>query len=199
MAGKWNRKRKVLVGLTLGVAVLAPSVALAQLTFDDVPAGFPHEAGIGYVATKGITQGCDADSYCPNDSLTRGQMATFLYRASGNDPATPPSVNADTIDGLDSTQLMAGGGGADGVGLTAVETVTAAVAVTAVAREAVVTCPAGKVVIGGGAGSSRTDWYLYESRPVSSSGWVAYAIPNSAAAPQTATLTVYAICATPST
>ncbi len=75
-------------------ALAAPVSAIAQSGFDDVPPGHTHEAGIEYLVDTGITQGCDSDSYCPEDSLTRAQMATFLYRSSGNDPATSPSVNA---------------------------------------------------------------------------------------------------------
>jgi hypothetical protein len=42
------------------------------------------EADIEKLATAGITRGCnppDNDRYCPNDLVTRGQMAAFLVRA----------------------------------------------------------------------------------------------------------------------
>jgi hypothetical protein len=32
-------------------------------------------------ATKGITGGCSEGRYCPNDSVTRAQMAVFLVAA----------------------------------------------------------------------------------------------------------------------
>lgn len=35
------------------------------------------------LAASGITSGCDADSFCPGDPLTRGQMAAFLAKALG--------------------------------------------------------------------------------------------------------------------
>jgi hypothetical protein len=113
---RWVR---LAVVIALTAAVVAPATALAFHYFDDVADGTTHAPGIEYVADKGITLGCDSDSYCPNDPLTRAQMATFLYRSSGNDPATPPSVNADMLDGLDSTQFQvlttssAGGGCTD--------------------------------------------------------------------------------------
>ncbi len=42
------------------------------------------EADIEALAAAGITKGCNPptnDRYCPNDPVTRGQMAAFLYRA----------------------------------------------------------------------------------------------------------------------
>ena len=53
------------------------------------PAGFTdtegntHEAGIDALAPAGITAGCatDPSRYCPEQAVTRGQMATFLVRA----------------------------------------------------------------------------------------------------------------------
>jgi VCBS repeat-containing protein len=44
------------------------------------------EEDILKLATAGITKGCNPptnDQYCPNDSVTRGQMAAFLVRALG--------------------------------------------------------------------------------------------------------------------
>jgi len=42
------------------------------------------EEGIEWMAFEGITKGCNPptnDRYCPDDSVTRGQMAAFLVRA----------------------------------------------------------------------------------------------------------------------
>ncbi|WP_211262361.1 S-layer homology domain-containing protein [Nitriliruptor alkaliphilus] len=85
---------------TLTVVLLSvPAAALATHVFSDVPHSHPHAKGIGYVSEAGITQGCDGSRYCPGEGLTRAQMGTFLYRASGNDPDTPPSVNAARLQG----------------------------------------------------------------------------------------------------
>jgi hypothetical protein len=43
--------------------------------------GTTHEADINRVAKAGITSGCTATTYCPNATVTRGQMAAFLHRA----------------------------------------------------------------------------------------------------------------------
>lgn len=44
------------------------------------------EADIDKLGTAGVTRGCNPptnDRFCPNDSVTRGQMAAFLHRALG--------------------------------------------------------------------------------------------------------------------
>jgi hypothetical protein len=43
--------------------------------------GNVHEANINRIAAAGITAGCSATRYCPDGTVTRGQMATFLGRA----------------------------------------------------------------------------------------------------------------------
>jgi hypothetical protein len=42
--------------------------------------GNKHEARINAIASAGLTVGCTPTTYCPNGAVTRGQMATFLYR-----------------------------------------------------------------------------------------------------------------------
>ena len=43
--------------------------------------GSVFERDINRLAASGITKGCNATSFCPNQSLTRGQMAALLRRA----------------------------------------------------------------------------------------------------------------------
>ncbi|MFP4555042.1 MAG: S-layer homology domain-containing protein, partial [Actinomycetota bacterium] len=52
--------------------------------FSDVPASNTFHNDIAKLATAGITKGCNPPgntNYCPNDHVTRGQMAAFLHRA----------------------------------------------------------------------------------------------------------------------
>lgn len=52
-----------------------------------------HEANINRIADAGITKGCDPPDnthFCPNEEVTREQMATFLVRALGLAPIDPP-------------------------------------------------------------------------------------------------------------
>lgn len=52
--------------------------------FRDVPPGHLFESNVTWLANEGISKGCNPptnDLYCPDDVVTRGQMATFLVRA----------------------------------------------------------------------------------------------------------------------
>ena len=51
--------------------------------FADVNPGSVFARGINNLARSGITSGCAPGLFCPNDGVTRAQMATFLARALG--------------------------------------------------------------------------------------------------------------------
>ena len=52
--------------------------------FSDVPRSHTHHDDINALAAAGLTNGCrGGDRYCPNDPVTRGEMASFLQRAAG--------------------------------------------------------------------------------------------------------------------
>jgi Beta-propeller repeat/S-layer homology domain len=55
--------------------------ASATPYFTDVPANHPFFPFIQKMKEWGITSGCSATQYCPDDNTTRGQMAVFLVRA----------------------------------------------------------------------------------------------------------------------
>jgi hypothetical protein len=63
-----------------------PDPAVDRFADDD---GSVFEADIEALAGAGVTTGCDPpgnDRYCPDDPVTRGQMAAFLQRALGLEP-----------------------------------------------------------------------------------------------------------------
>lgn len=90
-------------------------------TFSD-DNGSVHEANIEAVAAEAITLGCNPpanDRFCPNDPVTRGQMAAFMVRAFdltagagsdlfGDDDA---SVFENDIDRLATAEITQGCGG----------------------------------------------------------------------------------------
>ena len=57
----------------------APGVA----TFTDVPTTSPQFQFVEALVAAGITAGCGGGNYCPNQPITRGQMAVFLSVALG--------------------------------------------------------------------------------------------------------------------
>lgn len=67
-------------------AFLARARGLEPVTtvrFADVAPLSEHFGNINAIAEAGITSGCDPDGplYCPEDTVPRGQMATFIARA----------------------------------------------------------------------------------------------------------------------
>ncbi len=58
-------------------------VKYAESDFDDVEPGSTFEADIKWLASVGITLGCNGEGtrFCPDEEVTRGQMAAFLHRA----------------------------------------------------------------------------------------------------------------------
>jgi S-layer homology domain len=52
-------------------------------SFDDVPVGSQYHQFVEALYASGITAGCGGGNFCPNSSLTRGQMAVFLSKALG--------------------------------------------------------------------------------------------------------------------
>jgi spore germination protein YaaH len=67
--------------------------ATADYFSDD--AGSIHEADINRVAQAGITVGCSPTAYCPTQTVTREQMASFLARALGLPAATSDYFSDD--------------------------------------------------------------------------------------------------------
>ncbi len=57
--------------------------------------GSVHEGAINRLAASDITNGCTGTLYCPNDPVTRGQMASFLDRALGLPGASGDPFNDD--------------------------------------------------------------------------------------------------------
>jgi hypothetical protein len=52
-------------------------------TFNDVPVGHPFHRFVEAFARAGITGGCGPSIFCPDQPVTRGQMAVFLSVALG--------------------------------------------------------------------------------------------------------------------
>jgi hypothetical protein len=70
-----------------------PGYSATQI-FSDVPPSSPFYAFIQEMAEAGITGGCGSGMYCPNASLTRGQMAVFMVTGLLNQllPAATPVI-----------------------------------------------------------------------------------------------------------
>ena len=91
--------------------------------FGDVVCPSPFADWIEELATEGITGGCGGGNYCPDNPVTRAQMAAFLLKAEHGSSYVPPvcgglfgdvtcpSLFADWIEQLAAEQITGGCGG----------------------------------------------------------------------------------------
>lgn len=183
--------RRAVAGSILAAAALVGTagVAHAAFGFDDVNEGDTHAAGIEWLVNNGITTGCDADSYCPQQPVTRAQMATFMHRLAGD--AIPPSVNA---------QLLAGHPVGDFVLQPQLVTQVTSLNDDSV-ENVTVACPAGTTALSGGYevkasqnGAVSDDWFVMVDRPTdNSTGWT-ISLRTLDGAAHDAYVTVFANC-----
>jgi hypothetical protein len=79
-----TRRWKLLGALLVVSIVAAPIGVLASDRFPDVPFGSGHEE-VNKIDDAGIVRGCgNVGNYCPDNPVTRKQMAQFLSRAGGS-------------------------------------------------------------------------------------------------------------------
>lgn len=107
-----RRGIKIALIMAIVMAVLAPVAAVAAGgTFTDDDTSI-FEADIEWMAANGITSGCGGTNYCPEDNVTRGQMAAFMKRLATRkvvEAATAVTAeDATMVGGLTPEQLMAG-------------------------------------------------------------------------------------------
>jgi hypothetical protein len=110
--GSRRRSRLTRVGcgpafLVAILAALVPLSLLAANPFTDLNPGSVHNDNIEAIYNAGLTKGCDPDrEYCPNDNVTREQMASFLARLGGLG-SNPPVANARTAQSADTATSAA--------------------------------------------------------------------------------------------
>lgn len=76
-------RRVILAAVALAGLLVVPVGVFANHQFTDVPNSNTFHGNIGRAKDAGITSGCSPTLYCPNDTVTRGQMAAFLTRSAG--------------------------------------------------------------------------------------------------------------------
>ena len=93
--------------------------------FGDVPQSSAFHAPVETIIRDGITAGCGGGNYCPNNPVTRAQMAVFLLKAQHGAGYTPPACSgvfgdvpcpsqyADWIEQLANEGITGGCGGGD--------------------------------------------------------------------------------------
>jgi hypothetical protein len=85
---------------------LVPLATMAANPFVDLDPGSVHNANIDAIYNAGITTGCDPGvAYCPNDLVTRQEMASFLARTAGLG-SNVPVANAKTAQTATTAQTI---------------------------------------------------------------------------------------------
>jgi hypothetical protein len=115
--GKFCPTRAFNRGQLASVLVRALDLPATDAThFDDIE-GNEHEANINALAEAGVTNGCTDGSYCPQQPISRAEMATMLTRAF-DVPATDAThfddiggTHADTIEAAAAAGITNGCGG----------------------------------------------------------------------------------------
>jgi len=91
-----------LTALVTLLSTLLPLAGLANGSFTDT-ADSPHASAIEHLRAHGITNGCNPpanDQFCPDRSLSRGEMAVFLAKA-----FDLPGATSDHFSDDDSSQF----------------------------------------------------------------------------------------------
>lgn len=201
-----TRRARFLVGAAVAGVVALPVAAGAAAGFGDVSDDNVHVPGITWVAENDITAGCgDGTNYCPNDSVTRAQMATFMQRLAGHAAGVAASVDAATVGGFTAAELMAGDGGISGASVESSQVTLA----TGDAFETLTTsCGAGEIALAGGytllngpnegASLGASEWFVVSDGPnQAGTGWTVSVRHEAAGPAADRALRVHATCATP--
>ena len=210
-----RRRRHIIFAVALVTLMTFSTVAYATAgRFSDVPNTNPFVPDIEWLAQSGVTRGCTTDRFCPQDFVTRQQMAAFLHRL-----AISRVVDASTVQGLTPADLQGqmgsqgptGPAGATGsVGPTgptgptgpsgvatfatvqgAAETVESGIGVPG---SATAQCATGDEVTGGGFLTTSTNLIVTASYPSTSNTWK---IEVTNTSDQVYDITVHARCVTP--
>ena len=89
------------VGMIAAV-IAAPTAVWASHQFTDVPDDNVFHEDIDAIADAGVTLGCNPPEntqYCPEENVTREQMAAFMNRLGALDEDQDPVVDARTVQG----------------------------------------------------------------------------------------------------
>ncbi len=98
--------RRAVAVLALSLTLVAfPLGVLASHQYSDVATSNPFHADIAAITNAGVTSGCGGGQYCPDRNVTRAEMAAFMNRLGALAAGKTPVVNADRLDGLNSSQL----------------------------------------------------------------------------------------------
>lgn len=176
--------RAIVVTAVLAAATTS-TVALASHRFDDVSSGNVFHEDITWLKESGVTVGCNPPAnteYCPEESVTREQMAAFMRRLAENQVVDAARLEGSPPDDFAQDLMWVESAGTSRIGPQE-ET------------DFSVTCPEGTLVVSGGSREEGDDYVLTDSYPAADrSGWVA-TYQNQTTSEAFSTVVVHALCA----
>jgi len=104
MAKLKGRRWTLLLTVMATVLISVPTAVWASHQFTDVPDSHIFHTGISWMKDNNITVGCNPPAntqFCPDDNVTRGQMATFMKRLAENQV-----VDAGKLAGFSPEELV---------------------------------------------------------------------------------------------
>jgi hypothetical protein len=93
----------VVVAAVVGALVATPIAVYASHSFNDVPDTNTFHEDIAWLREAGVTFGCnppDNTEYCPEDNVTREQMAAFMRRLAENQVVDAERVEGHAVEDL---------------------------------------------------------------------------------------------------
>ena len=74
-------------------------MASASALFNDIPGDAPCGPAVDWLAEAGIPLGCTPTTYFPEDTVTRAEMAAFLWQMAGSPIGSASAGFGDVTDG----------------------------------------------------------------------------------------------------
>ena len=96
--------------VAMALLIVTPLAVIAADKFDDVPDSNIFHDDIAWLADADVTRGCnppDNTQFCPDDNVTRGQMAAFMNRLANNRVVHAATArDSERLDGRDATEYQ---------------------------------------------------------------------------------------------
>ena len=96
----------IAIVLIVSLGIVIPARVSAH-TFNDVPTDYWAFSFIETFAANGITVGCGGGNYCPEDPVTRAQLAVFLERGMRGGGFSPPAASGNVFMDVAATDFAA--------------------------------------------------------------------------------------------
>lgn len=114
-----NRRLLIPVAALMAIVTI-PLAVSAAFGFADVAESNVHGGDIAWLKDAGVTVGCNPpanDRFCPTDSVTRQQMASFLRRLAENEVVAADTArtaaDSERLNGLTADEIVAQAGGVE--------------------------------------------------------------------------------------